>query len=75
MLKKNFLDILLKFKIEEIDIRENMKFDPNLCIASSYVDSIEESQNEYIAKIISKGYTLKGNILIPCNVVVYKTKN
>lgn len=71
-IQKNFSSLFLKYNILVIN-SINIPFDPNLHQAIS-IDFSEKYQNNYISKIIQKGYLLHSRLLRPALVSVSKTR-
>lgn len=67
---KEFLTVLNKFSIEQID-PEGEPFDPQLHQAMSLVDNPDVEPNTVIA-VVQKGYSLNGRVIRPAMVMVSK---
>jgi len=73
LIKSQLEDVLKKYGLERIEVREGDKFDPNLQEAITSVDG-NESQDGLIAEEVEKGYALHGRVLRAPRVKVYKRK-
>ncbi|VFP85842.1 Protein GrpE [Buchnera aphidicola (Cinara pseudotaxifoliae)] len=71
-IQKNFSSLFLKYNILVIN-SINIPFDPNLHQAIS-IDFSEKYKNNYISKIIQKGYLLHNRLLRPALVSVSKKR-
>lgn len=67
---KRFVEVLKKFKVEEID-PVGEPFDPNLHQAITMVESPDAEPNTVI-DVMQKGYELNGRLIRPAMVVVSK---
>ena len=65
---KQFMSMLDKFSIEEIDPKD-MKFDSENHEAMSTVED-ENTEPGYILEVIQKGYRLQNRLLRPARVIV-----
>lgn len=70
MTYNEFLNILKKFGVEQID-DEGGKFDPNVHEAVSSVP-VEGKEPGTIYQVVRKGYTLNGRLIRPVQVVVVR---
>ena len=68
---KNFLDVMSRFNIEQVDPRGE-PFDPNLHQAMSMVENNDVEPNSVVA-VVQKGYTLNGRLVRPAMVMVSKS--
>lgn len=66
MVVKQFKDVLAQEGVEEIEA-EGSKFDPKLHEA---VETQEGENDDVVAKVLTRGYKLNGNVLRPAKVVV-----
>ncbi len=73
MIKRRFLDILVKYGIEPIKATGE-KFDPNIHQAIQRVES-DQVKDEMVDEEFSKGYLLNGRLLRPAIVKVILPKN
>jgi molecular chaperone GrpE len=69
---KQFMSMLDKFSIEEIDPKD-MKFDSENHEAMSTVED-ENTESGYIVEVIQKGYRLQNRLLRPARVIVSSEK-
>jgi molecular chaperone GrpE len=67
---KEFLTVLNKFAIEQID-PEGEPFDPQMHQAISMVENPDVEPNTVIA-VVQKGYSLNGRVIRPAMVMVSK---
>ena len=65
-----FKKVLTENGLEEIK-SQGEKFDPNFMEA---VEVVEGKNEEKVAEVVSKGYLLKGKVLLPAKVKVFKGK-
>lgn len=72
MLRKQLLDILGKFGVQIIEVKENDAFDDATMNAILAVPSqSEEQQHNTVSCVTKKGYTLNGNVIRYADVIVY----
>ena len=72
MLRKQLLDILAKFGVQILEVKENDTFDDATMNAILAVPSqSEEQQHNTVSCVTKKGYTLNGNVIRYADVIVY----
>ena len=72
MLRKQLLDILAKFGVQIIEVKENDAFDDELMNAILAVPSqSSEQHHNTVSCVTKKGYTLNGNVIRYADVIVY----
>lgn len=72
MLRKQFLDILAKFGVQIIEVKENDAFDDAIMNAILAVPSqSSEQHHNTVSCVTKKGYTLNGNVIRYADVIVY----
>ena len=72
ILRKQFLDILAKFGVQIIEVKENDAFDDAIMNAILAVPSqSSEQHHNTVSRVTKKGYTLNGNVIRYADVIVY----
>lgn len=72
MLRKQLLDILAKFGVRIIEVKENDAFDDAIMNAILAVPSqSSEQHHNTVSCVTKKGYTLNGNVIRYADVIVY----
>jgi molecular chaperone GrpE len=72
MLRKQLLDILAKFGVQILEVKENDTFDDATMNAILSVPSqSEEQQHNTVSCVIKKGYALNGSVIRYADVIVY----
>ena len=72
MLRKQLLDILAKFGVQIIEVKENDAFDDAIMNAILAVPSqSSEQHHNTVSCVTKKGYTLNGNVIRYADVIVY----
>lgn len=72
MLRKQLLDILAKFGVQIIEVKENDAFDDEIMNAILAVPSqSSEQHHNTVSCVTKKGYTLNGNVIRYADVIVY----
>lgn len=72
MLRKQLLDILAKFGVQIIEVKENDTFDDAIMNAILAVPSqSSEQHHNTVSCVTKKGYTLNGNVIRYADVIVY----
>ena len=72
MLRKQLLDILAKFGVQIIEVKENDAFDDAIMNAILAVPSQNSEQHHNtVSSVTKKGYTLNGNVIRYADVIVY----
>ena len=72
ILRKQLLDILAKFGVQILEVKENDTFDDATMNAILAVPSqSEEQQHNTVSCVTKKGYTLNGNVIRYADVIVY----
>lgn len=72
MLRKQLLDILAKFGVQIIEVKENDAFDDAIMNAILAVPSqSSEQRHNTVSCVTKKGYTLNGNVIRYADVIVY----
>lgn len=72
MLLKQLLDILAKFGVQIIEVKENDAFDDAIMNAILAVPSqSSEQHHNTVSCVTKKGYTLNGNVIRYADVIVY----
>ena len=72
MLRKQLLDILAKFGVQIIEVKENDAFDDEIMNAILAVPSQNSEQHHNtVSCVTKKGYTLNGNVIRYADVIVY----
>ena len=72
VLKKQFEDILSKFGLKEIEVRENDDFDESTMNAVAIALTVNKELNNKVCDVTKKGYTLNDVVIRYTDVVVYK---
>lgn len=72
MLRKQLLDILAKFGVQILEVKENDTFDDATMNAILAVPSqSEEQHHNTVSCVTKKGYALNGNVIRYADVIVY----
>lgn len=69
IIKDQFLSILKKWGLEEMEVREGQKFDPNLHEAVETLSDATKPEGT-IVEVFERGYLLHGRVLRPAKVKV-----
>lgn len=72
---KQFKSTLEGFGIKDLPTKEGDTFDPEKHMALNQIETDDSSKEDTIAKIIQRGYEMKGSVIRPAKVEVYKLKN
>jgi molecular chaperone GrpE len=72
LVERKFVRRLEDAGVEVIDPAEGEPFDPERMEAMMRVGAESEEQDDSIAQVVQKGYTLKGTLVRPARVAVYK---
>lgn len=71
-IKQQIKDLIVKYHIQEIDIKEGMEFNPQFCEAVEIIETEDPEKDHKIAQVIAKGYLFENIILRPQKVKVFK---
>jgi len=71
---QQFISGLANSGIEKIDQAEIL-FDPNFHQSISVVETIDESKNHMVEKILQTGYKIGERVIRPAKVIIYEYKN
>lgn len=72
LVERKFVRMLEDAGVEVIDPAEGEDFDPERMEAVMRVGAEREEQDDSVAQLVQKGYTLKGTLVRPARVAVYK---
>ena len=72
LVERKFVRMLEDTGVEVIDPSEGEPFDPERMEAMMRVGAESEEQDDSVAQVVQKGYALKGTLVRPARVAVYK---
>ena len=72
LVERKFIRMLEDTGVEVIDPAEGEPFDPERMEAMMRVRAESEEQDDSVAQVVQKGYALKGTLVRPARVAVYK---
>lgn len=73
LVERKFAQALQAAGVEVVQPEIASRFDPNIMEAMLRVDAEEESQDETVAQVFSRGYRLGDNLIRPARVSVFKS--
>ena len=73
LIRGQLTDVLRKYGLEVMEVKEGDEFDPAVHDAVTNVES-EEAKDGMVAEEVERGYLLHGKVIRPAKVKVYKKK-
>lgn len=67
---KELKQVLVSSGLEEIEVKENDEFDPEIMDAVEVKDDSSNEGNRHVCSILRRGYKFKGKLIRPTSVVV-----